>query len=418
MADPITLSVQKREGAGRGPARAVRRQGRVPGIIYGQGKETVLVSVDPRELTRELHKPGFFARLLNVESGGETVRALPREVQLDPVTDRPVHVDFMRVGAGTKIKVAVPVHFLNMESAPGIRRGGILNVVRHEIELLCPADNIPAQIDIDIAGLEIGDSVHMRQVKLPEGVKPTLSRDFTVASVTSPTAVREEAAAAAAAAAAAEAAAAAAAEAGTVEGAVAAGAAPGAAPAATAPSTVPASAAAAAAASAAAAAAAAAAASSRTAVGEVTDATVKSRLKVGLTPSGSLTCRIWTLSPISRPAMSMSICAGMLSAGHSSSISWRTTLRMPPRRMPGALSMLRKCTGTATLILVPAPTRMKSTCTGRSVTGSSCTSRGRARTVSPPDSTLSRRAKNPGLCNSRVSSRGSTLTSTVSLPWP
>src|SRR5665213_2626068 len=226
MADPITLSVQKREGAGRGPARAVRRQGRVPGIIYGQGKETVLVSVDPRELTRELHKPGFFARLLNVESGGETVRALPREVQLDPVTDRPVHVDFMRVGAGTKIKVAVPVHFLNMESAPGIRRGGILNVVRHEIELLCPADNIPAQIDIDIAGLEIGDSIHMRQVKLPEGVKPTLSRDFTVASVTSPTAVREEAAAAAAAAAAAEAAAAAAAEAGTVEGAVAAGAAP------------------------------------------------------------------------------------------------------------------------------------------------------------------------------------------------
>jgi large subunit ribosomal protein L25 len=232
MADTITLSVTPRDGAGRGPARAVRRAGRVPGVLYGEGKPPTLISVDPRELTREFVKPGFFARLIEVELEGSKHRALPREVQVDPVTDRPVHVDFMRVGSGTKITVAVPVRFINAENSPGIKRGGILNVVRHAIDMVCPVDAIPEHITIALDDLEIGDSVHISKVKLPEGVRPVISRDFTIASIASPTAVREEAAAAAAAAAAAVAAAAAAAEAGTpAEG--EAGAAPGAAPGAT-----------------------------------------------------------------------------------------------------------------------------------------------------------------------------------------
>ena len=229
MAAPITLTVTAREGAGRGPARATRREGRVPGVLYGEGKPPALISVDPRQLTRELVKPGFFARLIEVELEGSKQRALPREVQLDPVTDRPVHVDFMRVGAGTKISVAVPVRFVNSENSPGIKRGGILNVVRHSVDLLCPVDAIPEHITIALDDLEIGDSIHISKVKLPEGIRPVLSRDFTIASIASPTAVREEAAAAAAAAAAAVVAAAAAAEAG--EGAEGeAGAAPGATP--------------------------------------------------------------------------------------------------------------------------------------------------------------------------------------------
>jgi large subunit ribosomal protein L25 len=240
MAESITLSVKTRTGAGRGPARAVRREGRVPGVIYGEGKVATLITVDPRELTRELVKPGFFARLLDVELDGAKHRALPREVQLDPVTDRPVHIDFLRVNAGTKLTVAVPVRFRNHENSPGIKRGGILNVVRHAIDLICTVDNIPEQIVIDLDDMEIGDSVHIKDVKLPEGTKPSLARDFTIASIASPTAVREEMAAAAAAAAAAVAAAAAAAEAGVpAEGTAAApGAAPGAVPGA-APGAVP-----------------------------------------------------------------------------------------------------------------------------------------------------------------------------------
>ncbi|MDE1902499.1 MAG: 50S ribosomal protein L25/general stress protein Ctc, partial [Alphaproteobacteria bacterium] len=199
MAESITLSAKARAGgAGRGPARAVRREGRVPGVIYAEGKPPTMITVDPQQLSRELVKPGFFARLVDVELDGSKVRVLPREVQLDPVSDRPVHVDLLRVTAGTRIRVNIPVRFLNPEASPGIRRGGILNVVRHEIEMLCPADKIPSEITVNLDDLEIGDSIHINQVKLPDGVKPTLGRNFTVASVTSPTAVREEAAAAAA----------------------------------------------------------------------------------------------------------------------------------------------------------------------------------------------------------------------------
>jgi large subunit ribosomal protein L25 len=243
MAEIHTIRAEARDRAGKGPARATRRSGRVPGVLYGEKEPPQLISVEPRELTTEMNRPGFFARLIEVEiangAGPAKHRVLPRDVQLDPVTDRPVHVDFMRVGKDTPIRVAVPVVFENQGASPGLKRGGILNIVRHDIELICRADHIPERITIDLDGLEIGDSIHIHSVKLPEGVKPTITRDFTVASIAAPTAVREEQAAAAAAAAAAKAAAAAALEAGEVaaEGAVpgAPGATPGAAPGAAAP---------------------------------------------------------------------------------------------------------------------------------------------------------------------------------------
>jgi len=229
MAETTTLRAEPRDRAGKGAARAARRSGRVPGVLYGEGKPATLISLDPRELAKEVARPGFFARLLNVQLDGATHRTLPRDVQLDPVSDHPIHVDFLRVNAGTKITVAVPVKFTGQESSPGIRRGGMLNIVRHEIDLVCPVEAIPDVLTIDLAGTDIGDSIHIGAVKLPEGTKPTITRNFTVASIAAPTAVREEQAAAAAAAAAAKAAAEAAALAPAAEGAPAA--APGAPPA-------------------------------------------------------------------------------------------------------------------------------------------------------------------------------------------
>ncbi len=240
MAETTTLRAEPRDRAGKGAARAARRSGRVPGVLYGEGKPATLISLDPKELTKEVLRPGFFARLLNVELGGATHKTLPRDVQLDPITDHPIHVDFLRVNAGTKITVAVPVKFTGQESSPGIRRGGMLNIVRHEIDLVCPVESIPDRLTISLEGLEIGDSIHIGAVALPPGTRPTITRNFTVASIAAPTAVREEQLAAVAAAkAAAEAAAA-----PVAEGEAGAAAAGGAAP--TAPGTAPAAGAAAA----------------------------------------------------------------------------------------------------------------------------------------------------------------------------
>jgi large subunit ribosomal protein L25 len=195
MTQIITLSAERRDRAGKGAARATRRAGRVPAVIYGDKKEPLLISLEPRSLVRELQKPGFFAKLLDLTVDGETYRTLPRDVQVHPVSDAPLHVDFMRVGASTKITVAVPVQFINQDKSPGLKRGGSLNIVRHEIELVCAADNIPDRIVVDLNGVDINESIHISAVKLPEGTHPTITdRDFTVASVAPPTVVREEAA--------------------------------------------------------------------------------------------------------------------------------------------------------------------------------------------------------------------------------
>ncbi|HLJ63446.1 MAG TPA: 50S ribosomal protein L25/general stress protein Ctc, partial [Stellaceae bacterium] len=153
MAEIITLSALTRDRAGKGAARAARRAGRVPAVVYGDEKSPALISVDPKDLTRALHRPGFFARVLDVDVGGTKQRVLPRDVQLHPVTDAPLHADFLRVSANTRITVGVPVVFEDQAKSPGLRRGGILNIVRHEIALICRADNIPDRLAVSLEGL-------------------------------------------------------------------------------------------------------------------------------------------------------------------------------------------------------------------------------------------------------------------------
>jgi large subunit ribosomal protein L25 len=206
MPEVTTLSAEPRALAGKGAARATRRSGRVPGIIYGDNREPMLISLDPRELSRALAQRGFLATLVDVRVDGALHRTLPREVQYHPATDAPLHVDFMRVGASTKVTVSVPVVFINHELSIGLRRGGILNIVRHGIELICPVDAIPNHLVVDLDGLDIGNSVHISAVTFPEGSQPTITdRDFTIASIAASSAVREEAVAAATAPPAAEA---------------------------------------------------------------------------------------------------------------------------------------------------------------------------------------------------------------------
>jgi large subunit ribosomal protein L25 len=193
MAEISTIAAQRRERAGKGPARAARRAGRVPGVIYGSKKDPSMITVDPRELDRELKTGAFMATVYNVQIDKALERVLPRDVHFDPVTDRAIHVDFLRVSAATSVTVQVPVNFLNEEECPGLKRGGLLNVVRHEIEMTCRADAIPSSIDVDLTGLDIGDSVHISMISLPDGVAPTITdRDFTVATVAAPTVVTEE----------------------------------------------------------------------------------------------------------------------------------------------------------------------------------------------------------------------------------
>ena len=194
MPEIITLSAELRALAGKGPARATRRAGRIPGIVYGAGREPMPISLEPRELSRALARRGFFATLIDLHVNGSVERALPREVQYHPVTDKPLHVDFMRVAATSRVTVTVPAVFTNQEQSIGLRRGGILNIVRHGIELNCPVDGIPDHIIVSLDGLDIGDSVHISAVAIPEGCRPTITgRDFTIASIAASSAVREEA---------------------------------------------------------------------------------------------------------------------------------------------------------------------------------------------------------------------------------
>jgi len=198
MPEVISLSAEPRVQAGKGAARATRRAGRVPGIIYGDGKEPLPISLEPRELTRAINRAGFFATIVDVAVDGAVHRTLPREVQYHPISDAALHVDFMRVGAGAEVHVSVPVSFTSHDRSPGLRRGGILNIVRHSIDIVCAVDAIPERLVIDLSGLEIGDSVHIESVALPSGVRTVIgSRDSTIASVAASSAVREEALAAA-----------------------------------------------------------------------------------------------------------------------------------------------------------------------------------------------------------------------------
>ncbi len=205
MVDVKSLSARARDRAGKGAARAVRREGYIPAVIYG-GKETpITISLETRGLRRELSRKGFFTTLTDIDLDGTAHRVLARDVQFHPVTDQPLHVDFLRVSESTRITVAIPVVFENEEDCPGLRRGGVLNIVRHEVEVTCRADAIPHSLMANLAELEIGDSIHISQIALPDGVVPAIAdRDFTVATVAAPTVVRDEALEAEAAAAAEE----------------------------------------------------------------------------------------------------------------------------------------------------------------------------------------------------------------------
>jgi large subunit ribosomal protein L25 len=193
MAELTSLAAEPREGAGKGAARSLRRAGRVPGVIYGEKAPQEMISLEARQLRRALQSARFFSTLCNLQVKGEAVRVLPREVQLHPVTDEPLHVDFVRVGRGTTITVTVPVVFAHEDISRGLKRGGVLNIVRRELELLCPADAIPGEIVVDLRDADIGDSLHISQVTLPEGVRPAIGdRDFTIATISAPTVIREE----------------------------------------------------------------------------------------------------------------------------------------------------------------------------------------------------------------------------------
>lgn len=184
MADMIEMKATARPRAGKGAARAVRREGRIPAVIYGDKKDPESISLDENELWKIVTKGKFLSSVFSVDIDGRKLRVLPRDVQVDPVKDRPVHVDFQRVAADGMIRVRVPVKFINELLSPGLKRGGVLNIVRHDVEVICPADAIPAAFEFNLEGLEIGKSIHISAVTMPPGVRPTITnRDFTVATV-------------------------------------------------------------------------------------------------------------------------------------------------------------------------------------------------------------------------------------------
>ena len=199
MAERQTMTAEPRDRAGKGAARATRRAGRVPAVVYGEKKDPVLVSLDPRDVRKSVDSGHFFGTIFDLQVDGQTERVIPRDLQVHPINQLPQHVDFLRVAADTRITVEVPCTFFNEEESPGIRRGGVLNVVRFDIEVECGIDNIPQGFEIDLTGLDIGDSVHASSLTLPQGVELTITdRDFTIATVAAPTVVAEETAAEAA----------------------------------------------------------------------------------------------------------------------------------------------------------------------------------------------------------------------------
>ncbi|MBJ7578877.1 50S ribosomal protein L25/general stress protein Ctc [Devosia sp. MC532] len=192
MANKV-LKAQARDGVGKGAAREARRQGLVPAVIYGDKKAPVTVSVSFKDAYKAIYAGGFKSHILDLDVDGTIHQVIPRDYQLDVVRDMPLHIDFLRVSAKSLINVEVAVKFINEEKAPGLKKGGVLNIVRHAVELTVLAHKIPEEITVDLAGLEVGDSVHISAVKLPAGATPTITdRDFTIATIAAPSAVGGE----------------------------------------------------------------------------------------------------------------------------------------------------------------------------------------------------------------------------------
>ena len=193
MSATVALKATPRPRVGKGAARAVRREGLVPAVIYGDKKPPEPIALQFNEILKLVYSGTFMTNVLEIEVDGKTSRVIPRDYQLDPIKDMPVHVDFLRITADSRITVAIPVNFLNQETCPGIRHGGVLNVVRHEIEVEAPATAIPDAIDVDLAEADIGDSIHISAVTLPDGVVPTITdRDFTIATIAAPAGLKDD----------------------------------------------------------------------------------------------------------------------------------------------------------------------------------------------------------------------------------
>ncbi len=202
MAGTKTLTATVRDGTGKGAARGVRREGRIPGVIYGGGDAAVPIALDYRELNKLIYAGHFLTPIFELEVGRAKQRVIPRDYQLDPIKDQPLHVDFLRLKPGASLRVEVPVHFINQDICPGLKKGGSLNIVRHAIAMRVPADAIPEAVVADLASLQINDSVHIDAIPLSEGCQLTQrDRDFTIATIAPPLVAAEEPAAAAPAAA-------------------------------------------------------------------------------------------------------------------------------------------------------------------------------------------------------------------------
>ncbi|WP_299860367.1 50S ribosomal protein L25/general stress protein Ctc [uncultured Hoeflea sp.] len=187
------LKAEARERVGKGSARELRRNGLIPAVIYGDKKDPVSIALSRKDVTLKIHSGGFMTTLATIDVDGTKYNVLPKDYQLDPVRDFLMHVDFLRISKNTQVTVEIPVHFENEEKSPGIKRGGVLNVVRHTVECNCPANSIPEALIVDLTGLEVGDGVHISAVTLPEGVEPTITdRDFTIATVAAPAGLKSD----------------------------------------------------------------------------------------------------------------------------------------------------------------------------------------------------------------------------------
>ena len=193
MSEQLTLPAETRDRAGKGASRELRNSGRVPAVVYGANQEPLSIHVEEKLLAKMLSTGHFMNSVVMIDAGGKTTRTLPKDVQFHPVTSRPVHVDFLRIGEHSKVTVAVPVRFSDEEESPGIKRGAVLNIVKHDVELSVDAAEIPDDIEISLKGLDVGDSIHISNVTLPKGATPTITdRDFTIATIVAPSALKSD----------------------------------------------------------------------------------------------------------------------------------------------------------------------------------------------------------------------------------
>ncbi|MDQ0316664.1 50S ribosomal protein L25/general stress protein Ctc [Amorphus orientalis] len=193
MAQEYVLEATVRDRVGKGAARALRRENKIPAVIYGGKKPPLPIALPYKDVNLKLHAGGFLTHVWTIKVGGESIRVLPRDYQLEPVRDFLAHVDFLRITRDSRVAVEVPVHFENEEESPGLKRGGVLNIVRHTVELDCPATSIPEALTFDLTGLDIGDTIHISAVTLPDDVAPTITdRDFTVATIAAPAVTPDE----------------------------------------------------------------------------------------------------------------------------------------------------------------------------------------------------------------------------------